>query len=144
MRSGENCKILAIWSIHRHRSFLSAVCMGVIHSCVFFFRLTSTLSRQTSRRETRGLAVRMTSADAHRPSVEQCLADCFFNTMKEVSRGKVRSGGTGVMVRVSKNECRRLGSEFHKKLRGGHGGIEIPTCWSQPIPALQPLKNPLN
>eukprot|EP00434_Breviolum_minutum_P011301 symbB.v1.2.009973.t1/scaffold623.1/size335370/16 len=36
----------------------------------------------------KGLILRMTSADAHRPSVEQCLADCFFNTMKEVSRGK--------------------------------------------------------
>ena len=41
------------------------------------------------------LAVRMTSADAHRPSVEQCLADCFFNTMGEVKRGKVRGDRQG-------------------------------------------------
>lgn len=39
----------------------------------------------------KSLILRMTSADAHRPTVAECLADCWFNTMEDVSRGKAIS-----------------------------------------------------
>jgi len=69
----------------------------------------------------------MTSADAHRPTVAECLADCWFSTMEDVSRGKADTSGTRIRkccVWVKRGETQRrigdgnLTKHFHISIVG--------------------------
>ena len=117
VRSGENCKILAIWSIHRHRSFLSAVCMGVIHSRVFF-----SVSHPCYRGKLHVGKLAVLRSGWHLPMhIVQAWSSAwpiaFSIRWKKSAVARWEVGDWGDCQGV-KNECRRLGSEFHQKIVG--------------------------
>lgn len=135
MRSGENCKILAIWSIHRHRSFLSAVCMGVIHSRVFF-----SVSHPRYRDKLHVGKLAVLRSGWHLPMhIVQAWSSAwpiaFSTRWKKSAVARWEVGGLGWLSGCQKRMS-PLGFGIPQKMWGGTWyffwggvGIEIPNCW---------------
>eukprot|EP00438_Fugacium_kawagutii_P009453 Skav202064 [mRNA] locus=scaffold1138:614770:619896:- [translate_table: standard] len=57
----------------------------------------------------KSLILRMTSADQHRPSVSECLADCWFSTMEDIALKTVKLSHSPLRQRFCKsNKLKKL------------------------------------